>query len=550
MNLKLKKVSLRFLFFPLFISLLSFLALFSVYAYLKVEVKSCCVHHFVQRSEGEFQLLKSTLSEALKNFDYLAVYRESRLWVRNDPAIVKLNLYEFLESDSFYSYSSKEAESLPPCDRVNWDSPCLYCLKSPLKEIYFTPVYLEVCYKSDFSRQLSYITYRALFLGSLYAFSISGLAFWAYLLLHRRIKHIATSIKERSFLGFTPENDELSGIERNVNELLDRLAKDKRDEIALLTITTELLSHLISRKGVAQLVVALNSSFKEKGWPVEIKKGRFPNCYPLSSNPEYSFCIGEKLPKNFWTILMNLVDTVILAMKEKEKNREFFLQAVEAFANAIDAISPWTKGHSQRVATISRFIGEKLGLSEKELETLEVGALLHDVGKIAVPKEILDKKGKPTPEEWELIKEHPEVGYRILSPMEAFRDALPIVLQHHEKCDGSGYPQGLKCDEINKLAKIVAVADVIEAMTARRPYKEPHDFEEVLNFLKESSGKLFDEKVVQVVLENAEQLREILFRSRGDEELERTERGDRPDRQGTPDPLKQEGEDSPGSGGD
>ena len=128
MNLKLKKVSLRFLFFPLFISLLSFLALFSVYAYLKVEVKSCCVHHFVQRSEGEFQLLKSTLSEALKNFDYLAVYRESRLWVRNDPAIVKLNLYEFLESDSFYSYSSKEAESLPPCDRVNWDSPCLYCL--------------------------------------------------------------------------------------------------------------------------------------------------------------------------------------------------------------------------------------------------------------------------------------------------------------------------------------------------------------------------------------------------------------------------------------
>jgi len=170
-----------------------------------------------------------------------------------------------------------------------------------------------------------------------------------------------------------------------------------------------------------------------------------------------------------------------------------------ALARAVDAKSPWTRGHSERVTGISIAIGEQLGLSVKDLRTLRRGALLHDVGKIGVPSAVLDKPDRLTSEEVEMLRSHVEKGVRILEPMEGFRDALPIVAQHHERLDGTGYPNGLKAEEIDPLAALVAVADVFEALSAARPYRSARDPEFGMRFLREGAGVSFDRDCVEAL---------------------------------------------------
>lgn len=170
-----------------------------------------------------------------------------------------------------------------------------------------------------------------------------------------------------------------------------------------------------------------------------------------------------------------------------------------ALARAVDAKSPWTRGHSERVTGIAVAIGEKLALSAEDLRTLRRGALLHDVGKIGVPSVVLDKSDRLTREEIDLLRSHVEKGVRILEPMEGFRDALPIVSQHHERLDGSGYPLGLRGEEIHPLAALVAVADVFEALSAARPYRAARDPEFGMRFLREGAGVAFDRACVEAL---------------------------------------------------
>lgn len=170
-----------------------------------------------------------------------------------------------------------------------------------------------------------------------------------------------------------------------------------------------------------------------------------------------------------------------------------------ALARAVDAKSPWTRGHSERVTGISIAIGEQLGLSARDLRTLRRGALLHDVGKIGVPSAVLDKPDRLSADEVELLRSHVEKGVRILEPMEGFRDALPIVAQHHERLDGSGYPNALAGDEIHPLAALVAVADVFEALSAARPYRSARDPEFGMKFLREGVGVTFDRDCVEAL---------------------------------------------------
>ncbi|HHO75031.1 MAG TPA: HD domain-containing protein, partial [Deltaproteobacteria bacterium] len=171
-----------------------------------------------------------------------------------------------------------------------------------------------------------------------------------------------------------------------------------------------------------------------------------------------------------------------------------------ALARVVDAKSPWTAGHSERVADLAVRIGEVMGLSSQELEMLNKAGLLHDIGKISTPRSILDKKGRLTGEEYLIIKEHPEQGVRILEPIAPYRDLLPIVLQHHERYDGKGYPDGISGNEISICGRILGVADAFDAMISDRPYRSGMSLRRVLEEMKNEAGRQFDPEVVDALV--------------------------------------------------
>jgi putative nucleotidyltransferase with HDIG domain len=170
--------------------------------------------------------------------------------------------------------------------------------------------------------------------------------------------------------------------------------------------------------------------------------------------------------------------------------------AIKALARTIDANSPWTAGHSERVTAIAMRIGQSLGLTAAELDVIHRGGLLHDIGKIGVPAAILDKPGRLTPEERAVIERHPVIGVEILSPVPAFAAALPLVRWHHERLDGSGYPDRLAGEQIPLAVRILAVADIWDALVSERPYRQAWQVAKALDHLHEHSGKQFDPRVV------------------------------------------------------
>ncbi len=178
--------------------------------------------------------------------------------------------------------------------------------------------------------------------------------------------------------------------------------------------------------------------------------------------------------------------------------------ALTALARTIDANSPWTAGHSERVTHVSLMLGERLGLSAGDLDTLYRGGLLHDIGKIAIPAAILNKPGKLTDEEFAVVRQHPSTGARILSPIGVYRDTIPIVMSHHERLDGSGYPEGLKGDQIPLLARVAAVADVYDALSSARPYRPGWRVERVVEHITTGAGVHFDAAVTEALVRSVE----------------------------------------------
>jgi putative nucleotidyltransferase with HDIG domain len=169
-----------------------------------------------------------------------------------------------------------------------------------------------------------------------------------------------------------------------------------------------------------------------------------------------------------------------------------------ALARAIDAKSAWTAGHSERVTQLALKIGIAMGLPPREIQIMQRGGLLHDIGKIGTAPEILDKPGKLEPEETRLMRDHVRIGVRILEPIAAFTEALPIVAQHHEWFNGGGYPAGLAGEQISLHARIFAVADCYDAMVSDRPYRKGLPRIKALNIIKENAGIQFDPKVTDV----------------------------------------------------
>ncbi len=186
--------------------------------------------------------------------------------------------------------------------------------------------------------------------------------------------------------------------------------------------------------------------------------------------------------------------------QSKNKLEKAYLESVETLRYTVEAKDNYTKGHSDRVSAYSVLIGKSLGLPQSDIETLRIGGLFHDIGKIGISDSILLKNGKLTDKEYSEIKRHPIIGKNILSNAEIFEDIIPIVLYHHERYDGKGYPYGLSDKDIPFLARIVAVADAFDAMTSRRSYRDELDLNYVKEELKSKTGTQFDPIVTATFL--------------------------------------------------
>ena len=178
------------------------------------------------------------------------------------------------------------------------------------------------------------------------------------------------------------------------------------------------------------------------------------------------------------------------------ENRDLFIGSIRMLAAAIDEKDPYTRGHSGRVAKYSMIIGEGLNLSTEDLDRLRISALLHDVGKIGVEDRVLKKPGKLTDEEFDLMKQHTVKGANIMRPVAQLRDVLPGIELHHERMDGGGYPYGLAGDQIPMMARIIAVADTLDAITTNRPYQSAMDLEYAMQRIRSLSVVKFDQQVV------------------------------------------------------
>jgi putative two-component system response regulator len=179
-----------------------------------------------------------------------------------------------------------------------------------------------------------------------------------------------------------------------------------------------------------------------------------------------------------------------------EKLLSAYDATIEGWSHAMDLRDKETEGHTLRVTELSEKLGRIMGISADELVYMRRGALLHDIGKLGVPDAILLKPDKLTDEEWVIMHQHPKYAYDMIQPIEYLRPALDIPFCHHEKWDGSGYPRGLKGEEIPLSARIFAIIDVWDALTSDRPYRPAWDKKKVMEYIKEQSGRHFDPYVV------------------------------------------------------
>jgi HD-GYP domain-containing protein (c-di-GMP phosphodiesterase class II) len=210
----------------------------------------------------------------------------------------------------------------------------------------------------------------------------------------------------------------------------------------------------------------------------------------------------SELAETFNHMAGDIEEYVERLKRAAEENRELFLGSIRMLAAAIDEKDPYTRGHSGRVAKYSVIIGDGLGLSAAELDRLRISALLHDVGKIGVDDRVLKKPGKLTDEEFDLMKQHTVKGANIMRPVAQLKEMLPGIELHHERMDGVGYPYGLQGGQIPLMARIIAVADTLDAITTNRPYQSAMDLDYAVERIRSLTVSKFDPEVV-AALESA-----------------------------------------------
>jgi putative nucleotidyltransferase with HDIG domain len=239
----------------------------------------------------------------------------------------------------------------------------------------------------------------------------------------------------------------------------------------------------------------------------------------LLGNSEDSFAEAEDM--QFLRSLAALVAEAVSNARMEERQRTTFLMTLETLAKSLEARDVYTRGHSQRVSEVSMMIGERMGLNPEALDELRVGTILHDIGKIGVPDSILNKPSRLTDDEFLIMKSHPVIGYEICKPLGLSEGVLMIIRNHHEKLDGSGYPDGLKGGELPLSLRIVCVADAFDAMSSRRPYRDVMAMNRVLAELSAGAGVQFDPVVVEMLKEllHTEEMQEC-YRAQWDSDEE------------------------------
>ncbi len=211
----------------------------------------------------------------------------------------------------------------------------------------------------------------------------------------------------------------------------------------------------------------------------------------------------DKYMQEELVLAQQIVEQVGVALANSElltDLQEMNWGSLRAFARTVDAKSPWTAGHAIRVTHLALEIAKFMGVCGEEYDNLHRASLLHDIGKIGIPLELLNKPGELDPEEFSLIKAHPEIGVRILDPIKAYHAFIPAIYEHHERFDGKGYPAGKKGEEICLKARIIAVADVYDAWISDRPYRAGLGHNKVVEIIREGAGSDFDPEVVSAFL--------------------------------------------------
>ncbi|HEX3281802.1 MAG TPA: HD domain-containing phosphohydrolase [Pyrinomonadaceae bacterium] len=279
-----------------------------------------------------------------------------------------------------------------------------------------------------------------------------------------------------------------------------------QDESAALASVSDMRRQTIIISVVAGMLTLLIGFFfaKKLTQPVQelasgahrIASGDFSQRINIRSRTE----LGDL--GNSFNLMTDQVERYITDLQRSaDENRELFLGTVKSLAAAIDGKDPYTRGHSERVSRMSVAIAQRLQLPDEECEKIRISALLHDVGKIAIDDSVLKKPAALTDEEYEIMKQHPQKGYKIMSQITAMKEFLPGMYMHHEMVNGQGYPQGLQGDQIPLMAKIVAVADTFDAMTTDRPYQRAMKFEDAVARIETFVDTRYDAAVVSAFVE-------------------------------------------------
>jgi len=255
-------------------------------------------------------------------------------------------------------------------------------------------------------------------------------------------------------------------------------------EIAVDTMKKGAFDYLVKPVRKVQLVETINKALRYREILIE-------NDRLTKENLEYQHNLEKKVKER--------TEELMLAYK---KLKETNLETVKVLAETIEAKDPYTRGHCNRVRMLSYAIAKNIGLPSSEIEYIEYGALLHDIGKIGVPENLLHKNGPLTPEEAERFHNHTIIGENIIKTVEFFEPCRKIVRNHHEWFNGNGYPDGLAGEDIHISARIVAIADSFDAMTSTRPYRTAMSVEYALNELKNGSGTQFDPDLVKIFIDN------------------------------------------------
>ncbi len=296
-----------------------------------------------------------------------------------------------------------------------------------------------------------------------------------------------------SFTGFT-----------NPLEAIEAIKNDHFDLMLLDFIMTPLHGDQVVeeiRKFSKDLYILLLTGHKDLAPPLEtIKRLDIQGYCEKSDKFDQLLLLVESGVKAISQ--MNLIRKINIELKDTyDKLEKAYMESIETLRYTVEAKDTYTRGHSDRVSSYSVLIGEKLGLSEEDINNLRIGGLFHDIGKIGVPDSILLKESKLTDDEYSEIKNHPAIGAHILSNATIFKDIIPIVKHHHERFDGRGYPGKLSGEEIPYLARITAVADAFDAMTSKRTYRNSLSIDIVKEEIEKNKGTQFDPQIANAFLD-------------------------------------------------